>query len=359
MAFIAGIQVIHAPASALNNAGTQTGGTTENTVLVKALRINGKSYPYVSAQAYRYWLRRTLEQMQPEGWTRAPIFREKKVAYTDANPIAYADDDVFGYMRAPSKKVEAADSRADSVDATETKETVTRVSPFRAGTLVAMSAGVAQDFGTMSRHEGDPVPHEHQLYRTSLKGLFSIDLGRIGVFTYENRTGFLNLDEVRRQLAEKLAEKKELVHDEMNRAYRLPDNVRLERIRALLSAMPIVTGGAKQALHYTDVTPVVVVMAVLKGGNNPFYYTIDGDREGLAQPVPEAFQEIGAVWGDQILSPLYIGWVEGYAPEGRRKLEAIVETLQQAYPHGVVLGHPRRVFAQLVEELSRHPEWLA
>ena len=28
----------------------------------------------------------------------------------------------------------------------------------------------------MSRHEGDPVPFEHQFYRTTLKGLFSLDL---------------------------------------------------------------------------------------------------------------------------------------------------------------------------------------
>lgn len=55
MAFISGIQVLHAPASALNNAGTQPGQATENAVIVKALRIGGRAYPYVSAQAYRYW----------------------------------------------------------------------------------------------------------------------------------------------------------------------------------------------------------------------------------------------------------------------------------------------------------------
>jgi len=296
-----------------------------------------------------------LEKLQPEGWTVAPIFREKKIAYTDANPIAYADDDVFGYMRAPGKSIEAADSRAAFADATETKEAVTRVSPFRMGTLVAMREGVVQDFGTMSRHEGDPVPHEHQFYRTSLKGMFSVDMSRIGVFTYENRTGFRNLDEVRR----KLAEERGLSHDEESRAYRLPNEVRVQRIRALLSAIPEVEGGAMQALHYTDVSPVVVVMAVTRGGNNPFYYMISGDREGLAMPVPEAFQEVAEVWGDQILSPLYIGWVKGYAPEGRRQLEAMEESLQQAYPWGVMLGHPRQVFRELIDELGRHPEWLA
>ena len=34
----------------------------------------------MSAQAFRYWLRTTLETHVPE-WKAAPMFREKKVAY--------------------------------------------------------------------------------------------------------------------------------------------------------------------------------------------------------------------------------------------------------------------------------------
>lgn len=211
-----------------------------------------------------------------------------------------------------------------------------------------------QDFGVRSRHEGDPVSYEHQFCRTSLKRLLSIDLGRIGVFTYENRTGFLNLDEERRRLAEA----RDLIHDADAKTYRLALTERLKRVQALLKALPLVEGGAKQALHYTETNPVVVVMAVLRGGNNPFYYTIDGDREGLARPVPRAFQEVAKVWADQILSPLYIGWVEGYAAEGRRQLEEARATFQQSYPHGVIVGHPREVFRQLAQDLYQHQEWL-
>lgn len=355
MAFISGIQVIHAPASALNNAGSQVGNTTENAVVVKAMRINGKSFPYVSAQAYRYWLRSTLEKLKPDAWTVAPIFREKKVAYTDANPILYADDDVFGYMRAPSKKSDAAQSRATFKGITDTNDAITRVSPFRVGTFVGMNHGVTQDFGTMSRHEGDPVPHEHQFYRTSLKGMFSIDIGRIGVFFYENRTGYLNLDDVRKKLASDM----KLEHNENEKTYRLTKEDRLKRVRALLSTMPLIEGGAKQSLHYTDISPVVVVVAILKGGNNPFNIAIAGDAEGNAMPIPEAFIEIGEVWKDQILSPLYIGWAEGYSPEGRRKMNEILDKIREIYPFGVVLDHPRRVFDRLIEEIEKNnEEWL-
>ena len=89
-------------------------------------------------------------------------------------------------MRAPSKKAAAVEKRsADASRASETPttDTVTRVSPFRVSTLVSIApVNLTEDFGTMSRHDGDPVPHEHQFYRTTLKGLLSLDLRACGTF---------------------------------------------------------------------------------------------------------------------------------------------------------------------------------
>ncbi|RMD86997.1 MAG: type I-B CRISPR-associated protein Cas7/Cst2/DevR, partial [Calditrichaeota bacterium] len=92
MAFVTGLLLIDAPASALNNLGNIPGARTDNTVGVKMIKTREGAYPYVSAQAFRYWLRTTLEKGN-FGWKAAPIFREKKVAYTDANPIKWWDDD--------------------------------------------------------------------------------------------------------------------------------------------------------------------------------------------------------------------------------------------------------------------------
>ena len=103
MAFATGLILIDAPASALNNLGSIPGARTDNTVGVKMIRTKQGAYPYVSAQSFRYWLRTTLESGE-QGWIPAPIYREEKVAYTDANPIEWWDDDLFGYMRAPSKR---------------------------------------------------------------------------------------------------------------------------------------------------------------------------------------------------------------------------------------------------------------
>ena len=72
MAFVTGLLLIDAPASALNNLGNIPGERLENTSGVKVIRTGTstrerQSYPYVSAQAFRYWLRTTAEK-RVEGW---------------------------------------------------------------------------------------------------------------------------------------------------------------------------------------------------------------------------------------------------------------------------------------------------
>jgi CRISPR-associated protein Cst2 len=94
--FVTGTMVIDAPASALNNSGEKIPmARTDNTSSVKYIRANdGKTYPYVSAQAARYWLRDTLRLYDSE-WRMSEVYREDKVAYTDANPIEWWDDDLL------------------------------------------------------------------------------------------------------------------------------------------------------------------------------------------------------------------------------------------------------------------------
>lgn len=354
MSFVTGLLLIDAPASALNNLGNIPGARTDNTTGVKVIKAKDGTYPYVSAQAFRYWVRTTLEGV--EGWTAAPVYREEKVAYTDANPILYWDDDLFGYMRAPSKKTSAKEKReSDSSRESETPttDTVTRVSPFRVSTLVSLApVSIIDDFGVMSRHEGDPVPHEHQFYRTSLKGLFSLDLHAAGTFSYRQKTGFRNLDETRVEIAKK---QKGIEHLEAEKCYRLPYESRLQRITALFEGLARLEGGAKLTLHYTDVSPVLVVLAVTKGGNHIFGHVVGSDGKG--QPVfkIDALQEALTVFREEILSNVYVGWVRGYLDDERAKLEKFAEAETR-----VKISHPREAYNALITDL-RKPEnksWL-
>lgn len=349
MAFVTGMMLIEAPASALNNAGAEEGARTDNTIAVKRIRGRaGGDYPYVSAQAVRYWLRTYLERSVAE-WKAAPVFREAKIAYTDANPLRWWDDDLFGYMRAPSKRAGARNEDAGRNQTPVTGE-ITRISPLRMGTLVSIGpVRVVDDFGTMARHDGDPVPHEHQFYRATLQGLISLDLSTAGTFFNGGRVGYRNLDEVRVKLAveQKLLEVS--VHGQP--AFRLPNPERTRRVATLVKAFGELEGGAKLTLHYTDVTPGLLICAVLKAGNNPFARIVRPNAQSDPEVIIDTLKEVLHVYKDQILSEVFVGWAKGYLDDQREK----VEELSKHDLSGVELrwGHPREMMAQLAAELSK------
>lgn len=356
MAFLSGFLLIDAPASALNNAKDAQDAQYDNEVGVKLIRVGRETYPYVSAQAFRYWLRDTLSQNPDWLAHTAPVFREAKVAYTDANPLLYWDDDLFGYMRAEGKKSSAKDSRtgdAGRANATETVQSITRTSPFRVGTLVCLApTSIVKDFGTMSRtgpnmQEGDPVPHSHQFYRAVFKGQLSLDLGRAGLFTYTSKAGNQNLDEVRRGQAEAQG----LEHLPEQKAYRLSREERVRRIAPLIRGLAELRGGAKQALHYTDVTPAAVLLVVTKGGNNPLQYVVGAGEQGHPRVNVDALKEAVRAWRDTFLSPVYVGWTAGFHDAEREKLRAALAELRA---EGVesVLEHPRTVLGRIADDLG-------
>ena len=353
MAFITGLILVDAPASALNNQGSIPGARTDNTVGVKFISTREGAFPYVSAQAFRYWLRETLAENNE--WRAAPIYREEKVAYTDANPIKWWDDDLFGYMRAPSKRESAAKKReedASRADETPTTDTVTRVAPFRVSTLVSIApVNITDDFGVMSRHDGDPVPHEHQFYRATLRGLLSLDLRAAGTFSYAKKTGYRNLDDNRVAAAKSAM----LEHHEKQKTYRLPRNERLRRVAALLDGLSRLEGGAKQTIHYTDVAPPLVMLAVTRGGNHIFGHVVGHDEQRRPVIKTDALAEALEVHRDDILSPVYVGWVQGYLDNERARFEA---WRGEAGHQHVVVAHPRRVYEQLIADLQANPNWL-
>jgi CRISPR-associated protein Cst2 len=340
--FVTGILLIDAQASALNNQGALPGARTDNVIGVKSMSVGGRTYPYVSAQAFKYWLRATLAANVPE-WKAAPVFREGKVAYTDADPIKWWDDDLFGYMRAPSKKANAARSADWAETALAENTTLTRAAPFRVSTLVSLAPNViATDFGVMARQEDDPVPFEHQFYRTALKGLFSLNLREAGRFSYVQRTGFLHLDENRVHEAEE----KGLLHDEPSKCYRLAASERVRRVAALFQGLSMLEGGAKQSMHYTDVAPPFVAFAVTTGGNHIFNYLVDGTQQGDPIIEPGRLREILETWKDTILAGPYIGWAPGYQETQRKAFAAAVEQPP--------VEHPRRAFARFINELQEN-----
>src|SRR6056297_639574 len=97
-----GYMIIRTPDSALNNMGVDKSERTDNICVVKTLFRGDGKHPFVSARAVRYWWRETLSRYY--GWGLSPVEREKKIAFTQAMPEVYPDDDIFGFMRAEGKK---------------------------------------------------------------------------------------------------------------------------------------------------------------------------------------------------------------------------------------------------------------
>jgi CRISPR/Cas system-associated protein Cas7 (RAMP superfamily) len=103
---VAGTFLIQADGAFLNGAGIDTRREDQNTTIPKTYHDGlGNRVPYVSAQAWRRWLRNTL--IEETDWKasqlRAIGLSDKgttnKIA-GELNPVEFPEDDIFGYMRA-------------------------------------------------------------------------------------------------------------------------------------------------------------------------------------------------------------------------------------------------------------------
>ncbi len=297
MLMATGYILVDAPHSALNNAGTDASERTENIVRVKAIRKGREIYPYVSAQAWRLWWRVTLKEIF--NWELSPVERTEKIAFTKANPFKYPDDDIFGYMRAEKE------GRVD--------RTVTRVSPLKCSPLVSvLSVEPVQDYGVMARHEGDPVPYEHEFYSTILQGIFSLDLSRVGVFYLKGQAGFRNISESALKTDEELIESiKASGARRLDDVYILPSDIRSKRAKEIILSLAYIFGGAKQTQHLTDVTPRLIIMAIVEGGNHPFM-NLAYENNGKVEFNYRGFKQILIDYGDIIRSDVYVGVMPGF-----------------------------------------------
>jgi CRISPR-associated protein Cst2 len=330
---VLGFVLIDAPHSALNMGQADPAAADENEIPAKVMRRGRDLIPYVSAQAWRYWWRNTLETKC--GWQMSPIVREAKIAFTSANPFTYPDDDVFGYMRA-LKNTEGG--------------TLTRLSPLKTSPLISvLPQALTNDFGVMSRHAGDPVPYAHQFYSTVLKGIFSLDLSSIGVFRGTARTGYKNLDQ-------KYTEKKEMKEaiamaeaEQRNGDWVMPKTIRVQRVTDTITALPFLSGGAKSTLHLTDVTPKFILLAVIEGGNHLFM-NIAAEKAGEPLINVKALKQVIADYKGALLSDVFIGRQEGFQDDLRDDLESLQQEAQDTKT--IHLLSPKQAVEEFTKKLG-------
>ena len=338
MTYLAGKIALDVTAGAPNN------GRGENNVgEVKQMRIGRETYPYVSAQAFRRWLRDSLPASEP----RSPVTRSgtgaRQQAYTGGRPDRYLDDDLFGYMVA----LKGEDYRQ--------RETV-----LATGTLVSIAPSTpARDFGTMSRGfaAGDnPVIHEHQLYSAELAADVLLDMPRVGTFE-------LDPAGLRRNISQEVAQQAVQGGAEETgfrgvRSVRLPLPERRRRAATLLRALAEVHGGANRALHYGDRSPALVLLAPVKGGNNPFTRVLAA-RGGRAVFDADVLREELSAWADELDGPVLLGWAPGFLGDQREITRKEAGDLLSAGT--LVIDHPRVLLRGLAGQIEagEHDGWFA
>jgi CRISPR-associated protein Cst2 len=318
---------------ALNNAGKSSTSNFDNAVATKKIFKNGRGYTYVSGQAWRYWWRETLKLNHD--WVLSPVTRDNKIAFTEANPIIYPDDDVFGYMKAAKEiKLDENDNPVLDKKGKEEKEdvTVTRVSPLKNSAIISVGAiRVAENWSSMSRQEGDSVPYSKEEYSAILKGMFSIDLFQIGTFATYNKTGFKNLTAKLKEEAKGLGaiEIEDPVvkgkNGEAKLLIQLPKTDRIKRILDTLSALKTISGGAMQTNNMGDVTPKFIILATMNSGNHPFSHIVKS--EGLNNDKVllniEGLKEVLNDYKDQFIAEIFIGKRSGFMDEYDDELKAL------------------------------------
>lgn len=314
---------------ALNNAGKNTSSNFDNAVATKKIYKNGRSYTYVSGQAWRYWWRETLKMNHD--WNLSPISRESKVAFTDADPITYADDDVFGYMRAA--KAVVLDENGEPEKDKKGKEkmenvTVTRISPLKNSAIVSIaSVSTQENWSSMARQDGDSVPYSKEEYSAVMKGMFSLDLFQVGTFSNYNKTGFKNLTDILKEQA--LTSGATEIKDPKGsrQLVQLSKNIRSQRIIDTLSALKTISGGAMQTNNMADVTPKFIVLATMKTGNHPFSHVVknDGARNDRALLNVDGLKEVLNDYKEVFVGEVFIGKRSGFMDEYNEELSALAQ----------------------------------
>lgn len=335
MTFLAGKIIQDVVAGAPNN-----GEGEDNRGTVKKLKIGREQYPYVSAQAWRRWLRDSLPADEPRSSVTRSGSGKNQQAHTAGRPDQFLDDDLFGYMVA----VQRENFQRDTVLATGTLVSVVPQRP-------------TEDFGTMSRDfpaAANPVIHQHELYSSVLAADTLLDLPRAGVFETDG-SGL--------RIAVSTTVAKEAVANGAAHctfrgvaAVRLPIEERRRRVAVLLRSLASLRGGAKQAQHYGDRTPALFLLAPLKGGVNPFTRVLQA-QDGKPVFDTDVLREELDAWKDELDGPVLIGWAPGFLSNQRERSLTTLDDLIKS--ENLIVKHPRTLLRDLAQKVENgvHDDW--
>ena len=320
---ITGALVIDGTAAFLNGAGLGA-GEDRNKVVPKVFEemVNGRreKVPYVSAQAWRRWLRNTTNE--ENNWTPSELQAigvskkgtTNKIS-TQLDPVSFPEDDLFGYMRSGGNdKISASEEEDEDEAPTKTKaESVQRTSPFKCSVLKGIRGKrvLNVDEGFVHLKENTPLPYSTQFYAAHLEGFFNLEYYRLGQFDNLGSKQELATETVK-QYGDQLTGQP-LGSKGTFRRYTIQnaEQSRMERAAGLLRGLAFLRGGAKQAAFGADVSPKVLILAGLECANPVFNNLFEGAGEMPTLKI-NTLKQIISDYQNKLATPVYIGIREGY-----------------------------------------------
>ncbi len=355
---LTGAILVEANGAALNNAGQDEGLRVDNAIVVKQIRVGRLRYPYISGQAWRRWWREVL--YQDLGWTPSTVtvIKKPQQAFTVGDPIRYEEDDLFGYMVA-RKRTRGRPQTAEEEEETAQQGaagTYRRVSPLKNSLLISVLPNVIErDFGHFTRNlppDADPLLYEAEHYTTYLQGVFTISLTDVGRF---------EVGEMHDISDEILQAHQPILQRVDERVYRLPSEQRIKRVQDVIQALARLRGGARLARNLSDVTPVVVLVGFLDGGNAPFQRLFEPDENNERVRLNlTRLQSVLSDYKDRMLTKNGASLYFGYRPTVLANEDEVLDAFRSEAFQNIltVSGTPKDALeaaAQAVEGVMQSP----
>ncbi len=325
---------------------------------VKQFQIRGENYPYISAQAWRKWLRNTVsflsdQILYTDRLNKKIADKDKKhiegITHYAGNPVLYIEDEIFGFSNPQLYIPEQIEGELYNVVSTN-RQTVLNTSsimPLLSDSMINTIEGyVHLDVDT-------PLPYKNEFMNGYFNAVTSLDIDRIGI--YKNIMDIYELDP---SLAKLFLDDKYITVNEVEGGEIYQINNFEDRKKyiiklyfdLLLSLYPDV----KSSQFAVDASPKIFVSAVLKSSANIFSDLVDIDDNYPYFNIDKLIS-IVSKRGHQLLTDIYIGYRSGTFNEKNEYNLLKLNNMELKHRNGFVnvyVMSPGEVKNKIIDELG-------
>ena len=267
-------------------------GGFDNVTFTK--KIGNKGYD--SASSVKSSMKKYLIE---QGETISQYIKDDKKIIVEANPYKNLNEDVFGFMKAETTKLnkEQYELLEDNIKklyesnkkGTEfvNKATKKRDGKFKLNGLIGLGTSrVKKEYG-ICHTTGDSMPYILESYSDVMGGLFNFDIESVGKYIIsDNEKQFRDYNSIEAEL--------------LNITEELPLEERKHRIEVVLRALQHLSIESNQTNYLVDTTPKVVILGEYSWGNNVFQGILNKNGiniEALAETIEDNEQfRLSKIW---------------------------------------------------------------